>query len=159
MVLPKPEELKDFSAFEDSALIKLIAAKQTEALEVLYKRHGRAVFKHVLSAVNQVDMAEKICLEVFLYVWENAVEITKEQEIIADWLEKIGRDRVLEVMAENINTISGIKPPDAGSAGNTGAAKNEANTEPPIPEAELPASLKKKLMHEVKRRKAILLER
>lgn len=159
MVLPKPEELKDFSAFEDSAVIKLIAASQPEAMEVLYERYGRIVFERVLNAVDQADVAERISLEVFLYVWENALKYPKERTTLSDWLEKIARDHAVQSLAKDQNTIGEIEPADEGGEGQLAASIGAVDTESPSPQAELPPGLKKKLMHEVKRRKAILLER
>ncbi len=139
MVIPKPEELKDFSTFEDGTLLKLIAAYQPEAIEVLYKRYGESVFERAFKACGQSETAEKVTKDVFLHVWENAKQAIREKKTARDWLAEIG-DSNLPGGSENPRTERD--------------ETQESNVTQP---AELPGGLKSKLMHEVKKRKAALL--
>lgn len=157
MIIPKPAELKDFSTFEDSALLKLIAAQQPEAMEVLYKRYGNSVFEGALEACGQSELAEEVTLDVYLYVWENARGTSPENKSTGDWLLEIGRGIASKTLGQGDNVrvekdayaCGGEDKPclvDAGMQDGSAASP-----------AELPGGLKRRLMHIVKKRKAALL--
>jgi len=141
MVIPKPSELKDFSEFEDAPLIKLIAAKQPEALEVLYKRHGRSIYQLALKTCRCAAQAEEVTLAVFLQAWEKAGEILKTPEKTSDWLFEIEQNcaAVVRLSGETHATTEEVIPSDTFHA-----------------QEEPPASLKRRLMREVKKRKSNL---
>jgi RNA polymerase sigma-70 factor (ECF subfamily) len=141
MVIPKPSELKDFSKFEDAALIKLIAAKQPEALEVLYKRHGRSIYHLALMTCGRAALAEEVTMAVFLQAWEKAGDTLKAPEKASAWLFEIERSCAAVV----------------GQSGETPSTAGEVIPEelPPAQE-DPPANLKSRLMREVKKRKSNL---
>ena len=72
MTIPPRSTLMDFSSLEDSDLMRLIAAQQTQALEALYARYGQLVFSLALSVVENAALAEEITRYVFLQTWREA---------------------------------------------------------------------------------------
>ncbi len=72
MTIPPRSTLMDFSSLEDSDLMRLIAAQQTQALEALYARYGQRVFSLALSVVENAALAEEITRYVFLQTWREA---------------------------------------------------------------------------------------
>lgn len=88
----------DFSTLDDYALIRLIVAARTEALDALYDRYSRLVFSMALHAVGDASTAEEITQDVFVRVWEKASTYRAEQAKVSTWLTSITRYRSIDIL-------------------------------------------------------------
>lgn len=86
----------NYSTLDDVALIRLIANKQSEALEVLYDRYGRLVFSVALNSIGDAKSAEEITQDVFTRVWEKARTYDFGISKVSTWLISITRNRAID---------------------------------------------------------------
>jgi RNA polymerase sigma-70 factor (ECF subfamily) len=86
----------DYSALDDTTLIRLIGRAQADALSALYDRYKRLVFSLALNIVEDQHTAEEITLDVFTRVWEKADTYRAEQAKVSTWLTSITRYRAID---------------------------------------------------------------
>ncbi len=82
---------------DDVQLLQRIAARDAQALSLLYDRYARLVFSLALHILGRVDLAEEITQEVFWKVWEKADGYRPERGSVRAWLTQITRNRALDV--------------------------------------------------------------
>jgi RNA polymerase sigma-70 factor (ECF subfamily) len=100
MIKPSRTKLLDFSTLEDTALMKLVAGRQTQALNVLYERYGRLVFSLAMGIVGDGALAEEITQDVFLQVWNKAYTYDADQARPSTWLTSVTRHRAIDVLRQ-----------------------------------------------------------
>jgi RNA polymerase sigma-70 factor (ECF subfamily) len=88
----------DYAAFDDEALIRLIAHHRQEALSMLYDRYSRMVFSVAYHATGDQEAAEEITQDVFFRVWDKADTYRAEQARVSTWLTSITRYRSIDFL-------------------------------------------------------------
>ncbi len=78
----------------DEALLRLIAERDAEALEVLYDRHAQVVYNLILRIVHTRESADDILQETFWQVWKKADDF--RGGTAAAWLYRIARNKSLD---------------------------------------------------------------
>jgi RNA polymerase sigma-70 factor (ECF subfamily) len=86
----------DYSALEDTALLKLVAGARSEALGALYDRYGRLVYSVAFHVVGDGETAEEITQDVFVRVWEGAASYRPEVAKVSSWIISITRHRAID---------------------------------------------------------------
>jgi RNA polymerase sigma-70 factor (ECF subfamily) len=86
----------DYSALDDTTLIRLIVRADQDALGELYDRFNRLVFSLALATVGDRETAEEITLDVFTRVWTRARTYRVEQAKVSTWLTSITRYRAID---------------------------------------------------------------
>jgi RNA polymerase sigma-70 factor (ECF subfamily) len=86
----------DAGAFDDRALLERIEDGDSNALRVLYDRHGG----HVLAIARRVlggrSEAEEIVQETFVQVWRRASDYNPTRGGVAAWVMTIARSRAID---------------------------------------------------------------
>jgi RNA polymerase sigma-70 factor (ECF subfamily) len=80
----------------DAELMEQLVRRVPEALEMLYDRHGRAVYSLVLRIAQQVEAAEEIVQDVFLQLWRHAHRYQATRGPLEPWLFTLARNRALD---------------------------------------------------------------
>jgi RNA polymerase sigma-70 factor (ECF subfamily) len=88
----KPERLAD----ED--LMPLVAAKDPEALEVVYDRHGGAAFSLAYRIVGERAAAEDVVQEAFISVWRSGMRYDRVRGSVRSWLLGVVRNRAIDLL-------------------------------------------------------------
>lgn len=86
----------DYRTLDDESLMQWIEERRPEALSELYDRYGRLVFSLALSTVGDTATAEEVTQDVFLRVWERAVQYRADQAKVSTWLASIARHRAID---------------------------------------------------------------
>ncbi|RME52555.1 MAG: sigma-70 family RNA polymerase sigma factor [Caldilineae bacterium] len=79
----------------DEVLLARIAAKDTQAFEILYDRHAKTVYSLILRIVQDPSVAEDLLQESFWQVWRKAEQF-QESGPAGAWLCRIGRNKALD---------------------------------------------------------------
>ena len=88
----------DYTKLADTALIKLIADGDQNALEALIDRYGRLVYSMAYASVGQAETAQEISQEVFLRIWQKSDTYDPEQGKVMTWMASITRYRSIDVL-------------------------------------------------------------
>ena len=88
----------DYSKLADTALIRLIASGDQNALEALIDRYGRLVYSMAYASVGQAETAQEISQEVFLRIWQKSDTYDPEQGKVMTWMASITRYRSIDVL-------------------------------------------------------------
>ena len=86
----------------DAALIRLIAAGDKHAMQILFARHNVRVFRFVLRFVGDKSSAEDLVSEVFLDVWRQAGRFQGRSQVTT-WLLAIARNKALSALRGRSN--------------------------------------------------------
>src|SRR5215468_6205640 len=86
----------------DAALIRLIAAGDKHAMQILFARHNMRVFRFVLRFVGDKSAAEDLVSEVFLDVWRQAGRFQGRSQVTT-WLLAIARNKALSALRGRSN--------------------------------------------------------
>src|SRR5262245_45125353 len=89
----------------DAALIRLIAAGDKHAMQILFARHNVRVFRFVLRFVRDKSAAEDLVSEVFLDVWRQAGRFQGRSQVTT-WLLAIARNKALSALRGRSNENS-----------------------------------------------------
>jgi RNA polymerase sigma-70 factor, ECF subfamily len=88
----------DYTRFDDSVLMRLMARSKTGALSELYDRYGRLVYGLALQATGEPAAAEEITQDTFLRAWENAASYQPDKGKVGTWLASIARNRSIDLL-------------------------------------------------------------
>ena len=88
--------LESFPRDED--LIRQVAAAQPQAVQTLYKRHGRLVFGIALGILRDPSAAVEVTQDVFLRVWEKAASYQAEKARVITWITRIARNMSIDAL-------------------------------------------------------------
>ena len=86
----------------DAALIRLIAAGDKHAMQILFARYNVRVFRFVLRFVGDKSAAEDLVSEVFLDVWRQAGRFQGRSQVTT-WLLAIARNKALSALRGRSN--------------------------------------------------------
>lgn len=70
----------------DEALMRAVAARQPEAIDVLYARYGRPAFALARRIIGDDGFAEDVVQEVFLTLWRDPGRFDRSRGGFASWL-------------------------------------------------------------------------
>src|SRR5579859_2862954 len=89
----------------DETLIRQIAVGDSQALEMLYQRHGLTILRYLLGLLSDRHQAEDALQEVMVAVWRGASGF-RGQISVQTWLIGIARHRALTLRQRTDTTIS-----------------------------------------------------
>ena len=113
----------NYSKKNDTALIRLAANGDPDALSQLYDRYKSLVFSLALNVVSSHETAEDITIDVFTRVWEKADTYRPEKSTVKRWISSIARYRSIDVLRRRNIRLNSHNPqwsdfsPDTLSAG------------------------------------------
>jgi RNA polymerase sigma-70 factor, ECF subfamily len=82
------------SASHDAVLIERIAARDRDAMLVLFTAHNARVFRFILRMVGDRSLAEDLTSEVFLDVWRQAAQF-EGRSTVSTWMLAMARYKAL----------------------------------------------------------------
>jgi RNA polymerase sigma-70 factor, ECF subfamily len=88
----------DYSRFDDTTLLRLMARSNPEALSELYDRYNRLIYGLSLQATGEQASAEEVTQDTFLRAWENAGAYQSEKGKVSTWLASIARNRSIDLL-------------------------------------------------------------
>jgi RNA polymerase sigma-70 factor (ECF subfamily) len=80
----------------DEELMPLIGAKDPEAFEVLFDRHGGAAYSLAYRIVGEKGAAEDVTQEAFISVWRSGARFDRTRGSVRAWLLSIVRNRAID---------------------------------------------------------------
>jgi RNA polymerase sigma-70 factor, ECF subfamily len=80
----------------DEELMPLIGAKDPEAFEVLFDRHGGAAYSLAYRIVGEKGAAEDVTQEAFISVWRSGARFDRARGSVRAWLLSIVRNRAID---------------------------------------------------------------
>lgn len=88
----------DFHKLDDSAILRLMARRQEQALSELYDRYSRLIFSVALNVLVDEALAEEVTQDVFLRVWEKAETFNPGLGKVSTWLVSVTRNRAIDIL-------------------------------------------------------------
>ena len=82
----------------DEELMPLIGAKDVEAFEVFYDRHGGVVYSLAYRIVGEQAIAEDVTQEAFISVWRSGARFDQARGSVRAWMLGIARNRAIDVL-------------------------------------------------------------
>lgn len=82
----------------DEELMPLIGAKDVEAFEVLFDRHGGVAFSLAYRIVGERAAAEDVTQEAFISVWRSGARFDQARGSVRAWMLGIVRNRAIDVL-------------------------------------------------------------
>ncbi len=99
-ILPLPQRkavdaLNEFPSFDasDEELVGLVQQGNSSALEMLFNRHSRLVYRIALRMLKDVGEAEEVVQECFLYIYRRSLLYKPERGTFKVWLVQIAYSR------------------------------------------------------------------
>lgn len=86
----------DDTRVDDASLIKLLLVNSSEAVDELYERYYRLVYRVVLNSISDPDIADEIVQDVFTRAWKKAGTYDAGIAKVSTWLVGITRHRVVD---------------------------------------------------------------
>ena len=83
-------------ALSDEQLLEAVGNGSKEALGVLFRRHGRAVFNVAWRILRDESEADDLRQEVFLYIFERANHYDSQKSTAVSWIVQITYHRALD---------------------------------------------------------------
>src|ERR1700730_9834735 len=84
----------------DASLIESIAKGDQTALQALFARHSRRVYRYALRLTRSTTIAEDTVSDVFLEVWGSAANYAGRSQV-STWLLGIARHKALTARRQN----------------------------------------------------------
>jgi len=82
----------------DEELMIRVQAKDAEALEVLYDRHGGPAYSLAHRIMGEPSAAEDVTQEAFLSIWRTSASFDAARGSVRSWLLQIVRNRAIDVI-------------------------------------------------------------
>src|SRR3984885_11727134 len=82
----------------DEELMPLIGAKDPEAFEVLFDRHGGVAYSLAYRIVGERLAAEDVTQEAFISVWRSGARFDRARGSVRSWLLSIVRNRAIDAL-------------------------------------------------------------
>lgn len=76
----------------------LIGAKDPEAFEVLYDRHGGAAYSLAYRMVGERGAAEDVTQEAFISIWRSGARFDRARGSVRSWLLSVVRNRAIDAL-------------------------------------------------------------
>ncbi len=93
---PVPGPANEEQARELRHLIATIAQKDQAAMAEFYDRTHRTVYGLILRVLDDSSLAEEVCLDVFLQVWNQAENYSPDRGTPLAWVIMIARSRAID---------------------------------------------------------------
>ena len=135
---PTSSQTGPLAALSDSALLRLAAEQQADALAELYDRYAPsllALVRRVLAADADTD-AEDVLQEIFVQVWKQAGRYEPSRSSVSTWLVLIARSRAIDRLrsrkvADRAHEASqNAAAADSSGSGDRTGAPGQAYTSP-----------------------------
>src|SRR3954453_21773332 len=82
----------------DEELMPLIGAKDPEAFEVFYDRHGGAAFSLAYRIVGERAAAEDVVQEAFISIWRSGARYDRSRGSVRGWTLGVVRNRAIDLL-------------------------------------------------------------
>ncbi len=82
----------------DEELMPLIGAKDPEAFEVFYDRHGGAAYSLAYRIVGERAAAEDVTQEAFISLWRSGARFDSTRGSVRSWMLSIVRNRAIDFL-------------------------------------------------------------
>jgi RNA polymerase sigma-70 factor, ECF subfamily len=82
----------------DEELMPLIGAKDPEAFEVFYDRHGGVAYSLAYRIVGEKAAAEDVTQEAFISVWRSGARFDRARGSVRSWMLSIVRNRAIDML-------------------------------------------------------------
>src|SRR5215468_676613 len=82
----------------DEELMPLIGAKDPEAFEVFYDRHGGVAYSLAYRIVGDLNAAEDVTQEAFISIWRSGARYDRARGSVRAWLLSIVRNRAIDTL-------------------------------------------------------------
>lgn len=88
----------NLASLDDTALVRCIADRDSDALNELYHRHQQRVFSTALHLLGDSGLAEEVALSVFMAAWEQAASYNPDRAKVSTWLVMMARRRSIDAL-------------------------------------------------------------
>jgi len=85
-------------ASEDRELVARLKQRDQRAMADLYDRYGRLAYTVILRVVRDVSVAEDLCQETFLRVWNRVGGFDAEKGALGSWILTVARNRAIDYL-------------------------------------------------------------
>jgi RNA polymerase sigma-70 factor (ECF subfamily) len=82
----------------DEELMPLIGAKDPEAFEVFYDRHGGVAYSLAYRIVGEKAAAEDVTQEAFISIWRSGARFDRARGSVRSWMLSIVRNRAIDML-------------------------------------------------------------
>jgi RNA polymerase sigma-70 factor, ECF subfamily len=82
----------------DEELMPLIGAKDPEAFEVFYDRHGGVAYSLAYRIVGEKTAAEDVTQEAFISIWRSGARFDRARGSVRSWTLSIVRNRAIDAL-------------------------------------------------------------
>jgi RNA polymerase sigma-70 factor, ECF subfamily len=82
----------------DEELMPLIGAKDPEAFEVFYDRHGGVAYSLAYRFVGERAAAEDVTQEAFISIWRSGARFDRTRGSVRSWMLSIVRNRAIDML-------------------------------------------------------------
>ena len=82
----------------DEELMPLIGAKDPEAFEVFYDRHGGVAYSLAYRIVGEKAAAEDVTQEAFISIWKSGARFDRARGSVRSWMLSIVRNRAIDAL-------------------------------------------------------------
>jgi RNA polymerase sigma-70 factor, ECF subfamily len=86
------------SSEQDQALVKRLKQRDQKAMADLYDRFGRLAYTVILRVVRNTAVAEDLCQETFLRVWNRVHGFDAEKGALGPWILTVARNRAIDYL-------------------------------------------------------------
>jgi RNA polymerase sigma-70 factor (ECF subfamily) len=86
----------------DHALMALVAADDSQAFAVLYRRHARAAASLAMQMCPRAAIAEEVVQEAFLSFWRARRHFDERRGTVRAWVLGIVRNRAIDVLRQGV---------------------------------------------------------
>ncbi len=108
MTSPVTKSIPD-SDVEAHALMRQVALRDIQAFETLYQKYTPRLMGFLLPRLDQVQLAEEVCQDVWMVVWKQAAQF-KPLAQFSTWLFGIAQRLVWKVRSRRVCAISEVLP-------------------------------------------------
>ena len=105
---PRPDQTLDEP--DDHQLLERIAAKDKDALNILYNRYMTPVYSLSLHMLKQPPLAEEVTQDVFLNIWLKAASFNASRGNPRSWIMSVTHHRVVDVIRARRRTYTMSDP-------------------------------------------------
>jgi RNA polymerase sigma-70 factor, ECF subfamily len=102
---------------EVAGLLARIAVKNEPALKILYESIGGLLYSVALRIVRRPQLADEVVQDVFVNVWNKAGDYSPAQALPMTWLISLTRNRSIDVLRAQDETVSLTMPGEEASDG------------------------------------------
>jgi RNA polymerase sigma factor (sigma-70 family) len=92
-----------YRGLQDGQLVRLVAEKDADALEVLYDRYGKVAYSLARRILTDEVLAQDVVQEVFLSLWRNAHRFDAGRGTLATYLLSMTHHRAVDVVRREEN--------------------------------------------------------